>query len=129
MRGREKGYFSILKSRKHNCKTVEYIVCAVHFTLEMKERRRSDHAMRRSLGKEHGETIAEQTSTLSFTINKLNYLTTNTELNCRYPLSIRERCARPTVSIFTLSVRSQSDEVFIDHRITTTFPSFNNSIT
>ena len=56
-------------------------------------------------------------------------LSTNTELNSSYPFTIPKRRTTPTKTIFALSIRSQSDKVLINNRITSTFPTIYNSIT
>ena len=56
-------------------------------------------------------------------------LSTNTELNSSYPFTITKRRTTPAKTIFALSIRSQSDKVLINNRITSTFPTIYNSIT
>ena len=81
------------------------------------------------LGEEDSKTVTKEIGTLFVTKKYDSNLSTNSEFNCRNPFGIRERLSAPAVSVLTLAIGSQTDEILIDHRISSAFPIFDITMT
>lgn len=81
------------------------------------------------LGEEDGKPVAKEIGTLLVTTNHDSNLSTNSEFNCRNPFGIRECLLAPAVSVLTLAIGSKTDEILIDHRVSSAFPIIDITLT
>ena len=113
----------VLECGKGNRKTLKHIVHSVHLSLYLRKNTMVNTAISRRLREKHREAISKKIRSLEFDERNQPNLTADSELDGRDPLSTRQRIHAPAISIFALTIRSQTDEKLIDHSITSTFPS------
>ena len=113
----------VLECGKGNRKTLKHVVHSVHLSLHLRKNTMVNTAISRRLREKHREAISKKIRSLEFDeLNQPN-LTADSELDGRDPLSTRQRIHAPAISVFALTIRSQTDEKLVDHSITSTFPS------
>ena len=119
----------VLERGKRDRESLEHVVHAEHLSLQVKRILIGDVARTRGLRKEDGKPIAEQVGTLFVTPHRFSNLSTNSEFYCCNPFRIRKHLLAPAVSVLTLAIGSKTNEILVDHRISSALPIFDISVT